>query len=254
MVDVRAESNGNINIFWVPEGGLANPNAPTAVEMAAAFDLSAGIVWDGLSIGATGTNELDDRGILDSATATSQGTIQYGATIPYFYPKYLADVNDDFARIRNIFKAGRVKGYLITSVLQNPQYKVKKPVAGDWVSVYKVISDSLAHDTEGEDSYKFTIEYLPQGLARVYTLVKGATGNAITLSAAPTLTAPGDKDVITATLHGKNITQGAEWTSSDSSIVSVSPNGVVVRHKAGTATISANHPAADAPKTVSIGA
>ena len=255
MANDKVQANGYVNIFWVPEGGLANPSAPKAAELAAAIDLSPGIVWEGLTIGATGTNEIDDRGILDSASSTEQGAVQYEASVPYFYPKYIADTSDDYAKVRNVFKVKNVRGFLIVKILQNPKGVSVKPVEGDWVSVYKVISDSFVHDVEGEDSYKFTIEYLPQGLARTYALVQGATGGTITVAPTTvTLGAPGTKDVLVATMFGKNITQGAEWTSSNSAIVSVSPNGVVKRNATGTATISVNHPAASAAKTVVIAA
>lgn len=250
-MDKRVQANGFVNIFWVPDGGLAKPGAPLGTEMAAALDLSPGVAWEGLTVGATGTNEIDDRGILDSASTTTAGSVQYGASISYFYPKYLADANDDFVKIRNTFKEKNVLGYLIVSLLQNPQHQSKKPVAGDWVSVYKVMTDSFAHDTEGEDSYKFTLEYLPQGLARTYALVTDGT-EALEVSAAPTLTAVGDKGLITAELFDKSVTQGCNWSSSNSEVVSVSPNGVVVRHATGPVTITVDHPSAAAPKTVSI--
>lgn len=259
MPDTRAESNGNVNFFWVPEGGFVNPAVPTESELAAAIDLTTGLVWDGLQIGTTGTNELDDRGVLDKATAKGEGAIQFSATTPFFYPANWDDAGDDYARIRNIFAtaagaAGGVKGFLVVSILQNTRYGVKKPVGGDFVSVYKVISDAFTHDTEGEDSYKFTIEFLPQGFAVVNTMVKGATAGTLTTSAPPTLAAVGAKAAITATLHGKSVTQGTRWSSSDSNIVSVSPNGVVVRQAAGAATITATHTAATAPVTVAIAA
>lgn len=254
MVDKRVQTNGNVNVFWVPLSGIANIDAPTEAEMAAAIPLSAGISWESFTMGITGVSEQDDRSLLDPANKKERGSAQYGAEVTYFYPATLTDVSDDYLKSLNLFKAGRVEGYFILKVLQNTRYQSAVPVAGDWVTVLKVTADYIAHDTEGEDSIKYTINYLPLGAARAYALVKGTTGNTITVSPAPTITTVGAVAPLTATLYGKSITQGATWSSSDSSKVSVSPNGVVKRIAAGTATITCSHPAAAAPVTVSIAA
>src|SRR5690606_26395807 len=69
---------------------------------------------------------------------------------------------------------------------------------------------------------------------------------------APTTLAlePGEKAVVTATLAGHSITQGATWRSSDTTVASVSANGVVTAISEGTADITATHPAATGPGTV----
>lgn len=251
MVDTRVQSNGNINVYLVPASGVADYRSPTAAEIAAGINLSEAIAWDGFELTASDSNDVDDRGLMDAGNAVTRGFQQFAASIPFFYPKDLNDPTDPATiAFEALARQTRQTWYLITKVLQGTTGTPTPAVAGEWVSVYKFMSDYTSDDTEGEDSYKFTIGFLPQGQVKVYTQVK----TALPVVVAPaTLAVDVDEAAIaTATLGGKSITQGATWTSSDPSVARVTPNGVVVGVSAGTATISASHPAATAAGTVTV--
>lgn len=251
MADEKVQSNGNITVTWVPAAGIADYRSPTPTELNAGIDLTDAIAWDGFELGASDSNDVDDRSLRDLGNAVTRGFQQFAATIPFFRDSNPLDTTSDYTKAFQLFREPRVYGYLVTRVLQVPASTATPYAAGQWISVFKFVGDYVADDTEGEDSYKFTVGFLPQGEVSVYTLVKTATPVVIAPTTL-TLASAGAKGLLTATLSGKSITQGATWTSSAPNIAKVTPNGVVIRVSAGTATISASHPAASAAGTATI--
>lgn len=250
MADEKVQSNGNVTVWWVPAAGIADYRSPTPAEINAGIDLTDAIAWDGFELGASDSNDVDDRSLRDLGNAVTRGFQQFAATIPFFRSANPDDPTSDYTIAFETFREPRVYGYLITRVLQVPASTATPAAAGEWISVFKFVGDYVADDTEGEDSYKFTVGFLPQGEIKVYTMVKTAVPVVVAPAALPL--AVDAKGLLTATLSGKSITQGATWTSSAPEVAQVTPNGVVVALSAGTATISANHPAASAAGTSTI--
>lgn len=245
MTDTKIQSNGMLDVWWVPGSGLADPSSPTAAELngPGALRLSPAVAWDGSTWpNATDTNTVDDRGIEDAGNTVTAGYEQYEATLSFFYPKDLTNTTSDYVQVFEAMRTRGVVGHLVTRVLQRAKAPAVTPAAdGDWVSVFKVISDSVPTDTEGEDSYKYYVTFQPQGGVHIYTQVKTTLPTVVTPA---TLSgAVGSYGILRATLGTKSITQGATWTSSDNTIATVSPNGVVTYVATGTATIEATHPA-----------
>ena len=59
-------------------------------------------------------------------------------------------------------------------------------------------------------------------------------------------TAAGMKKALRATLNSKRVTNQVSWASSNTAVATVSANGVVTGVAAGTANITATHPAGTA--------
>lgn len=250
MADEKVQSNGNVTVWWVPAAGIADYRSPTAAEINAGEDLTDAIAWDGFELGASDSNDVDDRSLRDLGNAVTRGFQQFTASIPFFRSANPDDPTSDYTIAFETFREPRVYGYLITRVLQVPASTETPASAGEWISVFKFVGDYIADDTEGEDSYKFTVGFLPQGEIKVYTMVKTAVP--VVVAPSTLALAVDGKGLLTATLSGKSITQGAAWTSSAPAVAQVTPNGVVVGLSPGTATISANHPAASAAGTSTI--
>lgn len=250
MADEKVTSNGHVDIWAVPVTGIADYRSPTAAEVAAGVRLTPAIAWDGTTFPANDeSGDVDDRSLEDVGNASSRGFASFGAELAFFRPVE-SDTTSPAAQSWALFKNPRVPVYLVTRVLQRaPSPGTTPPTAGDWVSVYRFITDTVNDDTEGEDSVKFIVGTLPQGEVSVYTQIKNATPVAVTNASGTTTLDVGDHAVLRATLGGKRATQVVNWLSSDDSVVAVSPNGVVTGVGAGTASVTASHPAASAAST-----
>lgn len=250
MADQKVTSNGNISVSWVPAAGIADYRSPTAAEINAGVDLTAAIAWDSYEIAASDSNDVEDRGLIDKGNAVTRGFQQFAASFNTFRDVDATDTTSPYNIAFETFRVPRQYGYLITRVLQKETGTSPAYEAGQWISVFRFVSDAVGDDTEGEDSYKMTLTFLPQGEVYVYTLV--AVSEAVTVTPATLAVAIDEHDVIEAELDDKSITQGAIWRSSDTTVATVSANGVVTGVGAGTADITADHPAATGPGTVEV--
>ena len=243
MVDTKVQSNGNVTVWAVPATGLADCLSPTALEINAGLDITDAMAWDGTTFPtATESNDVDDRSLRDKGNATSRGFPQFEFTPTFFRPRDVLDVTSDYGKAFQMFKTPRVPIYVITRVLQVTEGVHVDASAGEWISVFRFITDAVSDDTEGEDSYKYTVTHLPQGEISVYTQVKTAGPVVVTVNSAA-LTV-GQHSTSLALLGGKYATQNVTWSSSDPSVATVSQNGVVTAVAAGKANITATHPAA----------
>lgn len=251
----KITSNEYVKVLWVPDALLttAQAAAPTVTQLtqAGVVDLSPAIAWQDFSLGATDSDDVEDRGITDVGNAISRGFANFEGTLSFFYDATITgDSTSDYVKAFQTFRTPRVFGYLVLRVAEK---RWSDPLAaGDRISVFRFIADIVTDDTEGDDSVKFTVTFLPQGVMYPYTQVKGNTAGAITgIATTNTLTA-GQSKVLQPTLDGKNIRAKATFSSSDTSKVRVSMNGVITGVAAGTSTITVNHPAATAAVTQTV--
>lgn len=246
-MDEKVTSNGNVEVWAIPAASIADISALTAAEINAGVMLGDALAWDGVSFPAnTGSNDVDDRSIRDRGNATSRGFAQFESTLSFFRP-LPTDTTSEAAVAWNFFKTPRVPTVLVTRVLQAPEGVATDAAAGQWYSAYEFMSDTVNDQTEGENSVKYIVSFMPQGSLAVYSMVKIAT--APILSKSTMALAVGDVEPVRATLDGKRATQVVTWLSSNPAVATVSPNGVVKAVSTGTANITATHPAASGPST-----
>lgn len=247
MADEKVTSNGNITVWVVPEAEIADYRSPTAAAINGGIDVTDAVAWEGTTFPAnTESNDVDDRSLRDRGNSTSRGFAQFEATLSLFRPVQ-GDTTSEAAIAWDFLKTPRVPVYVITRVLQSPEGQASPAAAGQWISVFRMVSDTVNDDTEGEDSVKYVVNFLPQGELAVYTQVKNATP--VTVTVADNTIAVGEHTVARATLGGKRATQVVDWVSANPGVATVSPNGVVTGVSAGTASISATHPAATGATT-----
>lgn len=235
MTDEKVFAQGRVNVVWVPAGGIANINAPTAAEINAGVALSEAIAWENYELAASESDDVDDRSILDLGNATSRGAAQFGGTLSFFRSKDPNDTTSPYVKAYEAFRTPRAYGYLIVRVLGNEPGKHSPFVAGDDISVFYFVADTFIDDTEGDDSVKFTVNFQPQGQLAVYTKVAGGT---LEITPATLSPAVGAVSKLVARQNGDNVSAGTVWTSSDTTVASVSQHGIVTAVGAGTATIT----------------
>lgn len=248
MADEKATSNGNVEVWAIPVTDIADINAPTAAEINAGVYLADAIAWDSTTYPANeSSNDVDDRSLRDKGNATSRGYAQFAATLAFFRP-VPGDTTSEAAIAWDLFRTPRIPILLVTRVLQTTEGVYTPAVAGEWVSVYQFITDTVNDDTEGEDSYKYIVNFLPQGAVAVNTQVKNDTPVLLTATG-PTAIDVDEHLAIRATLGGKRATSAVIWSSSNPLVAEVSQTGVVTGVAAGTASITATHASATGTST-----
>lgn len=249
MVDQKAFAAGRLNVVWIPQGGIANINAPTVAEINAGVALSDAIAWENYELAASESDAVDDRSILDKGNATSRGAAQFGGTLSFFRPSDPTDMTHPYSRAFAAYRTPRAYGYLVTRVLQNVEGEHSPFVIGDDISVFYMVADTFIDDTEGDDSVKYTVNFQPQGQLRVYGKVAGGT-----ISVLPTTlaSAPGDVDKIVARVGGDDVSAGATWTTSNPVVAAVNTHGVVRSIAVGSATITATYPGTTGTATTTV--
>lgn len=249
----KITSNEYVKVAWIldanmPAGEAAAPSAAT-LNAATTLQLSPAIAWQDFALGATDSDDVEDRGITDPGNAVTRGFSNFEATLSFFRDANPNDLTSDYVKAWNAFKVPRTYGYLVLRVAEK---KWNEPwAAGDRVSVFRFVADIIVDDTEGDDSVKFTVNFLPQGQMFTYTVL--ADTPKATLTAPATLSvAPAEAKLLTVTLSGSDQRAKSTYVSDDTTIAYVSQNGVVVGRSAGTATITVQHPGASAPATVAV--
>lgn len=249
-MDQKVTSNGNVQVWLVPVAGIADYREPTAAEINAGLNVTSAIAWEGTTIpAATESDDVDDRSLLDKGNATTRGAAQFEGTLNFFYPDDLNENTTDYGKAFTYLRVPRVPTYAVVRVLQAPEGIATPAAAGEWVSVFRFLTDGWTDDISDDDSYKYAIGLLAQGEVAVYTQVKNATPVTVVNASGSGALDVGDYAVLRATLGGKRATQVVEWASSNPAVASVSPNGVVTALSVGTANITASHRAASGPST-----
>lgn len=246
MADQRITSNGHVDVWLVPVASIADASAPTATEINTyGLRITPAVAWDGTTFpAATESDDVDDRSLEDVGNATTRGAQSFEAVLNFYYPKSY-DSGDEYAEAYDFVKTPGLNVYVITRVLQRDVAPATTDAtAGDWISVYKGVTDGWQDDLADDDSYKYAVTILPQGEMYVYTQVK--TAGPVVLRNISAVTAPGVGDVVLlgATLGGHEATQSVSWSSSDETVATVSQNGVVTVLTTDEVDITATHPAA----------
>jgi hypothetical protein len=239
----KIQSNGNVAVYWVPASAVTSDSAfiaaPSAavINGASSVNLTEAIAWDGYTLGASESNKIDDRGIVDKTNSKIRGFAQFSGALTFFRPRFItgayaatgtsaastitlttaADAlkieigmkvtgtgvgtnavvtsintgtgvvtvsvansasvsgsvtfTSSYSLAFDTFKSAtnaRPNGYLVTRVGKNATSAL---VATDVVSVFKFTADAVMDDTEGEDSMKFMVNFMPQGLVGVNVAV-----------------------------------------------------------------------------------
>lgn len=250
MADEKVFAQGNVDVWVGPATGVANYQAPTAAEINALLNVSESLAWEGTTIPAvTESNDNDDRHIKQAGNATTRGFAQYEGSLNLFFPKDQADTSDSHGKAFAFFKKPRFQMVAVVRILQGTEGVITPAVAGQQVSVYRFIADTFIPDLDGEAAAKYTVNLLSQGAVAPNTFVAPAGAITVTNASGSGNVTVGGHAVLRAVLSGFRVNQVVEWTSSDPTKATVSPNGVVTGVAVGTATITASHPSATAAST-----
>lgn len=174
-VGTKSTSNGKIKVYWVAADDITNEevflSAPTDFQITSGLDLTNAIAWDGYDLGATDSNKIDDRGIVDEGAVQERGFAQFTGSLTFFRG-ITSETTGAYANAFAAFKAAtdgtRPQGYLVTRIGVPASTAI---AAGQKVNVFKFIADAFMDNTEGEDSVKFMVNFQPQGKLAVNSTV-----------------------------------------------------------------------------------
>jgi hypothetical protein len=166
-VGTKMQSNGNIKVYWVPVSEVADEDLfieyPTSAIIDEGVDLTEAIAWDSYELGATDSNKIDDRGIIDTGAVQERGFAQFSGSL-MFFRGITSESTGAYAEAYATFKAAtdgtRPQGYLVTRIGVPTATTLDAPQK---LNVFKFIADAFMDNTEGEDSVKFMVNFAPQG-------------------------------------------------------------------------------------------
>lgn len=251
-------SNGNVKFWWVPGSGFVNSLSPVLAEVVAGTDISDAISWNDLDFGIQSSDVKADPAISAKGKVNVRGASKYGGKLSFYYPGTFGDASNLFASVYTLMKAQGTQGYLVERIDGNiattgggayPLAPAIAPSAGDLVHTFQVETDAWADAIVGEDAFRYTVSFLPQGALGVYEPIRPVAGTpavvTITPLTATAVHAVASKFTVTATVVGRDYTRGVIWSSSDVTKATVSNNGVVSvlsTSAAGTVNISCVYP------------
>jgi hypothetical protein len=245
----KITANQYVKVAWVLDANMTSTQAlnptDTILNAGTTVQLTNAIAWNNFALGATSSDDVTDRGIVDAGNAVTRGFSNFEGTLDFFRDANSADSLSDYVAAFATFRTPRTYGYLVMRVAEQPASTVW--TKGDRVSVFRFVADIITDDVSGDDSVKFEVKFLQQGVMNPYTVVRGATPDAIT--GVPTTlakTVAGGPYALLPVLSGKDIRADATYTSSDTTKARVTANGVVIPVAAGTVTITVAHASATA--------
>lgn len=239
----KNQSNGNVKVAWILDSALPVKQFPLAATLNGALDLTVATSWQDFEVGASDSADLDDRSLADLGNAVSRGAASYGATLSMFRDKFNTDVTSIYQQAFQAFRVERTLGWLVVRVNKASNLPF---AAGDEISLYKLIADTVADDTEGDDSTKFTVTFLPQASLFVHTVV-GAAGVITGVTTTLAKTVAGGPFQFQPIVAGASIVSRATYTTSDPTKATVSLGGTVTPLVAGSVTITTTFAGATAP-------
>lgn len=237
MTDIKVPASGNIRVWWGTTSAFADYANPTAAEINACLDISDAVSWNDFDFNLEASNQLEDPAITSDGKIFDRGFANWGGSMSFYYPESFDDATSKYSLVYDALDAPRTAGYVVMRI--DGEESSTSAQNGDFVHVLKVMTDGYAEAVTGEEAFRYTVTFLPQGDYAVRTVVGGGTP---VVSPSTLASSAGDVDELTATWGGRNYTNGVTWTTSDATKATVSKAGVVTSVAAGSATITATSP------------
>jgi Bacterial Ig-like domain (group 2). len=255
MANTKVTANGlGVTLWWALPNYAVNPKNPTAAEINATVNVTNSTAWDGYSFGTQASNQNSDPSVGDVGNTQTRGFAQFGGTVSFFYPRNYTDTSNEYLTTFLAIDKPRTLGYLIIrsdgkKTTAGADDKNKVAVTGDFVSIYKVMSDGWQDSVVGELGFKYAITFQPQGDLWVNAQVGTFTTTTPVAIGTPNYVSPLGKTPLGTYRSGRQLAAVANewngypgafsWSSSDPTKATVDANGVVHAVAAGTASITA---------------
>ncbi|MDF2506259.1 MAG: hypothetical protein K0Q52_118 [Microbacterium sp.] len=246
MANTEVSTTGNVAILAGPDTAIPSANwssGPTFAQISALLNVSAGVKIDGTDFNVEASEQVDDRSFADQAGSQSRGPIQASGSIEVYTPGK-GDTTSPHAKAYDAFGTPRTKlvvGQRFAKAQGGPV------AAGDEVNLFRVQTDARAHN-RNDSSRTLGVGLVFQDNALINYIVPAAAPTIPTVAvqggvSLTTLT-PTKVAMLKVTYHGRNITAGATYTSSNEAVFTVTKSGIIIAVGVGTATLKVSYPGA----------
>lgn len=258
MVNTKLTADGySITAWFGLSNAFASPAKPTVAELNACHNITKSMSWENFSFGSQASTQNSDPSVGETGNTQQRGFAQFGGTISFFYPYNYTDSANSLLTTFNLLDVPRTLGYLVIRVdgkktTSSAGDEDKIAVANDLVYVYKVMSDGWTDVNTGENSFKYTITFQPQGDIWIQAVVATTVTVATPVAIGATAYTVGGKTPLGTYYTGRQLASSAgfwngypgwfEWASSNTAVATVDQNGVVRGVAAGSANITATCP------------
>lgn len=244
MADTKYLPNQRTTIALALVGAspFANPAAPTVTEVNAIKNASPATRMSGYTFNMKASAVTTDRSFADSASTDTRGFSDFGGSIPFYLPTNFANTADILQQIFTLYKS---PGVGLWVVVRLGQVNSNVFAAGDWISVFQVLTDAGELDTTGNLGSIALVDFLPQGTVYPNAIVAPAAPVALVMTI-PTAGSVGKVIWPVVTYQGVNVTQDCTYTSSDTTKIVPNGDGAALYCVAAgtTTTITASFPGA----------
>lgn len=256
-MDTKLPISGNIRLLWALPNAFANYRSATTAELNAALDLADSTSWNDFDFGMQASAQNSDPAISAKGNVQDRGAASYGGNLSFYFPRRFDDNSNQHSLVYDALGKPRTVGYIIASYdgevgNVTPTYTGGATTAfqdGDFYHIFRVQTDGYAQSITGEEAFRYTVSFLSQGTFEAFGI---AHTGAVTVDVTPATATVSDvapHALLRASVLGREFTRGVRWSSSAPEVATVSPNGVVTRVSAGSATITATHEASGATDT-----
>lgn len=258
MTDIRLPASGNIQVRWHAANAFANPAKPTAAEVNAGLVITDDISWNDFDFGVSQSNTTNDPSLASRSNVSDRGAMQYGGGISLYLPLDPSDLGNTHAVAYAALNQPKTLGWISIQVdgelseNTTPTYAgglIQTAANNDLISLYKVLTAGYSHAITGEEAFRETISFLPQGEAYINAIV--ATTITVDVAPAAPTVAVDAVQAFTATVNTRKFTRGVRWSVSDTTKARISQNGIFTRLAAGAVTVTATYAGATDTATVS---
>ena len=258
MANTKLNADGyGITVWWALPNAFANVKAPTVVEVNAARNVTTSMAWDQFSFGNQASSQNSDPSFSDVGNTQTRGFAAFGGSISFFYPYNYTDTTNDLVNTFTAIATPLTLGYILVRVdgqktTATVVDNTKPAVDGDFVEIYKVLSDGYADAVVGQNSFKYNIKVQPQGELYTNALISATAltvATPVAIGTANFVSASKGKTPLGSYVGTRQLSLSAGfwngypgrfiWTSSAPLVASVDANGVVTAQSVGTANITA---------------
>ena len=243
-MDKKATANGNVNVWVIPRDAVEDLHNIKASEINAdGLNISDAISWGDTTLPTiSGSDDIDDRSIMDKGNATGRGAANYEASLSLFFPGDMDDQNSLFRKTWDIFKQTRVPLILVVRILQGETGVASEAEEGQIYNAFYMLNSTYRNSTEGDNSVKYTVGFMSQGSLQVNGVFGGAANIEATVVESPATLAVDEHGPIRVDVGGVRLGRAFTWRSTNTSVATVSPSGVVTGVGTGSADIRGTYP------------